>query len=576
MKTKEVLLVFKTHLDIGFTDYSQAVINQYLEKYIPSAIKLGYELKNTDTPFIWSTGSWIIYKAIKKGVNNVEEAIRDGIISWHGLPFTTHTELMNRELFEYGLSISAELDERFGKKTTGAKLTDVPGHTLGMIEPMAKHGIKFLHIGVNPATPVPKVPKLFRWEHNGSSIIVMYQFDYGEFMEFDDFVIGFGHTGDNNGPQSAEDVKKFYEEVRQRYPGANVYAATLNDVAEKISTLKDLPVITKEIGDTWIHGGATDPKKLGMYRSLLRTVKENGIKKDVKESLLLVPEHTWGMDIKTYYKDTENYLNDKFEKVSEEEICKTVEHSWQEQRNYVLTASKELGYLIDYPTEFDIPDDAEKIKTSEPDIEVTWQLFDRSDYERYHSTYNRCHADWVKWDFTKVGLPEYKGGIFVAETCETYKCGEKFIYIMEFNKEAERKYGLGKIVLEKEKNFYTVRWLEKSPSRLPQALWLKFLGLDEKWEIHKLGEWISPDDILDSQLISAFDEGVRNKDVFIKGYDSALVAPFGRHLLEYGIEVEKQELYFNLYNNIWNTNFPMWYSDDSVFRFKIHAKDNVI
>ena len=23
----------------------------------------------------------------------------------------------------------------------------------------------------------------------------------------------------------------------------------------------------------------------------------------------------------------------------------------------------------------------------------------------------------------------------------------------------------------------------------------------------------------------------------------------------------------NLYNNIWNTNFPMWYSDDALFRF---------
>ena len=51
--------------------------------------------------------------------------------------------------------------------------------------------------------------------------------------------------------------------------------------------------------------------------------------------------------------------------------------------------------------------------------------------------------------------------------------------------------------------------------------------------------------------------------------DTALVAPFGRRLLRYGEETGCKDLYFNLYNNICNTNFPMWYSDNSVFRFNI-------
>lgn len=572
MKKKEVLLIFKTHLDIGFTDYSQAVIEKYLNNYIPAAIKLGYELKDTDTPFIWSTGSWMIHKALKAGNKMVEQAIRDGIISWHGLPFTTHTELMNKDLFEYGLSLSAELDSRFEKKTKGAKLTDVPGHTLGMIEPMAKHGIEFLHIGVNPATPVPDVPKLFRWQHNGYSINVMYQFDYGEMMEFEDFVIGFGHTGDNNGPQSSKDIKKFYEEVRNMYPEAKVYAATLNDVAEKISHLKDLPIVTSEIGDTWIHGAATDPKKLGMYRSLLREIKSKGIKNDITDNLLLVPEHTWGMDIKTYFKHEDSYLNKEFKKLIGSKEYDTVTNSWQEQRNYVLDASKSLGYEINYPADFELPDNTELCELNNPDVEISWQLFDTSDYKRYFTTYNRCDLSWAVWDFTKVGLPDYKGGIYNAATKEVYKSGNKHFYFMEFDKDIKDEYGVGRIVVEKDGNHYTVRWLEKEASRLPQALWLKFKGMDENWEIEKLGEWISPDNILDSRLISAFDEGIRNKDVFIKGYDCALVAPYGRHLLEYKIKTEGQDLYFNLYNNIWNTNFPMWYSDDSVYRFEIQNR----
>ena len=33
---------------------------------------------------------------------------------------------MDRELFQYGLSLSQKLDERFGMKTVAAKMTDVP------------------------------------------------------------------------------------------------------------------------------------------------------------------------------------------------------------------------------------------------------------------------------------------------------------------------------------------------------------------------------------------------------------------------------------------------------------------
>lgn len=125
---KEVLVIFKTHLDIGFTDYSARVLEKYLTEYIPRAIKVGYERKDTDTPFVWTVGSWLIWQALKNDSDgSVERAIRDGILSWHALPFTTHTELMNETLFAYGVSLSKRLDARFGKTTVGAKMTDVPG-----------------------------------------------------------------------------------------------------------------------------------------------------------------------------------------------------------------------------------------------------------------------------------------------------------------------------------------------------------------------------------------------------------------------------------------------------------------
>ena len=230
----------------------------------------------------------------------MEDAIRNGDIRWHGLPFTTHTELMDRELFQYGLSLSQKLDERFGMKTVAAKMTDVPGHTRAMVPELANAGLKFLHLGVNPASSVPDVPPLFRWKApDGQEIVVMYNGDYGEFTEIGDTGIAlyFAHTGDNRGPQSAEEIRRLYKDIHQKYPGAILRAGTLEDVAQIALSIPDLPVITGEIGDSWIYGTGSDPGKISQYRALLRRrrlLKEEERAK-VDESLLLIPEHTWGL-----------------------------------------------------------------------------------------------------------------------------------------------------------------------------------------------------------------------------------------------------------------------------------------
>ena len=123
---KNVFLIFKTHLDIGFTDYAENVKEKYLTQYIPNAIATARQLQGTDTPFVWTVGSWLIREALKQDDGTLEQAIRDGLIRWHALPFTTHTEFMTEELLEEGLKISKELDQRFGMETHGAKMTDVP------------------------------------------------------------------------------------------------------------------------------------------------------------------------------------------------------------------------------------------------------------------------------------------------------------------------------------------------------------------------------------------------------------------------------------------------------------------
>ena len=66
-KTKLVHVVFKSHLDIGFTDLAANVTENYLVKLIPAAMKTAEELRNRGGPerFVWTTGSWLIHTCLK-------------------------------------------------------------------------------------------------------------------------------------------------------------------------------------------------------------------------------------------------------------------------------------------------------------------------------------------------------------------------------------------------------------------------------------------------------------------------------------------------------------------------------
>ncbi len=574
--SKPVLVIFKTHLDVGFTDLAHAVTERYLNEFIPNAIRVGYELKDTDTPFRWTVGSWLIHEALKRDTDGkVEQAVRDGILNWHALPFTTHTELMNTALMEAALDVSAKLDARFGRQTVAAKMTDVPGHTVGMVPLMAARGIKLLHVGVNPATPLPPIPPVFKWKRDNAELTVIYQGNYGEAAEFDDFYLYFAHTNDNYGPQSPDEIVAVYDRIKQQYPGRPVRAATPDDVAELLSQQRDLPVVTGEIGDSWIHGAATDPQKLSRYRALMRHVAEHGAGEvDLCEHLLLVPEHTWGMDIKTYFHNESDFTADDMARCAD--ARKAVEGSWQEQREYIAAAERALGVQVTLPALPD-PDGYTEIEVpASLDFEISWQLFDRSDYERYQNEYLRLNdatRPWAIWDFTKVGLPEYEGGIYTAKVKRAYTRGEQTLLRLEFDADEQTANDLclPYFYVRHEGERIEIQWFGKRASRLPQACWLKLKGQTECWQLHKMGTWLSPEEIVGSPLITAVDEGVRNGDVTVRSLDAALVAPYGRQLLHYRTDVkgERQDLYFNLYNNVWNTNFPMWYDDDAIFRFSI-------
>lgn len=356
---RTVHLVAKTHLDVGFTALAAEVVDTYVESYIPAALSLAAELRERGGPerFVWTTGSWLVHTFLERadaaGRRAAEEAIEAGDLAWHALPFTTHTELADVGLVEAGLEISARLDHRFGRRTIAAKMTDVPGHTRGLVPLLAAAGVELLHIGVNPVATVPDVPPAFRWRSpDGAAVTVVYQAGgYGDLTVVPGCAdaLAFAHTGDNLGPPSASDVVASFAALRGRVPGAEVRGSTLDAFAVGLRpAVADLPVVTAEIGDTWVQGVGTDPVKVARLRELLRlrrawaaegmVAPDDSRLRGFHENLLLVCEHTWGMDEKTHLPDRVRWGRSTLASLRAEPRTAAFEGSWAEQRAYVDAA----------------------------------------------------------------------------------------------------------------------------------------------------------------------------------------------------------------------------------------------
>ena len=155
-------------------------MQKYFDVYYPQAIETGAALRRAGADhYTWTTGSWLLYEYLEQATAEqrraMEQAIAAGDISWHALPFSWQTEMLDRSMIEGALGLSRSLDARFGHKTIAAKMTDVPGHTRGIIAPLAAAGISLLDIGVNAASTPADVPDVFLWKApDGSTLPMIY------------------------------------------------------------------------------------------------------------------------------------------------------------------------------------------------------------------------------------------------------------------------------------------------------------------------------------------------------------------------------------------------------------------
>ncbi len=633
MEIKKVLVIFKTHLDIGFTDFAQNVKQKYFDVFIPGAVKTADALRESgeDARFKWTTGSWLIHEYLRNNPgesgNEVRRAIKNGDICWHGLPCTTHTEIMNKELFSYALSLSEELDKQFGKKTIAAKMTDVPGHTKAIIPYLKKAGIELLHIGVNPASAVPDVPEIFRWQaDNGDKITVIYNGEYGNFTKLGDSGVAlyFAHTLDNIGGPAPEDVIATFKSLREEVPGAEIVAAELNDAAIVLREIEDtLPVVKEEIGDSWIHGTATDPKKLSQFKAAQRYYSDMPASEN-KDNLArghhFIPEHTWGLDEKTHLNENKNYSKDAFNSRRHLSNYQKMEESWNEQRRFLYDAINDMTgadkdkllYLMSEYQRNELPVDGFNKITPDTDISIDggvirftdsgaisklqinnksvadekhllcdllYEIFSYDEYMRFHKRYHRIEDDWAYQDFTKMGcedaVTEYSAH---KPSARIYQNANTFIVKYTFDEYATEKYGAPRILdllinINDTRISFDLAWFRKDAIRVAESLSFGFNPIGTNRRISKLGALVSPDSVVSrgNRNLHATDNGIYFDELSIVSLDAAVVAPGKPHLVDFPDEIPSPDegFYFNLYNNTWGTNFPMWYSEDARFRFSL-------
>ena len=116
-------------------------------------------------------------------------------------------------------------------------------------------------------------------------------------------------------------------------------------------------------------------------------------------------------------------------------------------------------------------------------------------------------------------------------------------------------------------------WFRKDANRIAEALWLGFHPLDTGLKISKLSAPVDSTYVVSrgNRNLHATDHGVIYDHGSIITLDAALVSPQKPCVLDYPnvLPTGDEGIYFGLYNNLWGTNFPMWYEEDARFRFDI-------
>ena len=259
----QIIVVCKTHFDIGYTHRVKDLMGYYRTTMIDRALDIMDASKDLppEQQFVWTSPGWVMEKVLEDWPGQtperrlrIETAFRSGKFVTHALPFSIEAELLEPEQFARGYVFADTVSRHYGLPLArSAKTTDVPSQSRALATGLAHGGVKFMHIGCNwPSGYVHDLPPLFWWEGpDGSRVLTMYSSIYGTSTAFwpwggkTDRNIGHNLlpppdwpyktwvaiivTGDNSGPPKADGVKAIFAEAAEKLPAAKVRMGTMEE-----------------------------------------------------------------------------------------------------------------------------------------------------------------------------------------------------------------------------------------------------------------------------------------------------------------------------------------------------------
>ena len=363
-------MVFKCHYDIGYTNSVPKVMEAYRTTIMDQVLQAADVLNQPGAPrkFSWAMPGWPLTQVLGSEQTperraKVLTALRDGTVSVLAQPFPPETEVLEPEDVVQSLTFSSRICRSADLNLPiSAKFSDVPSQSWVLPTLLHHAGIKFLHMGSNPAAGMAKVPPLFWWEGpDCSRLLTAYTSDYGS---AETPPANWPHrtwlailvNGDNQGPQSVEKVRERLERIQKKFPKAKITVGSLDDFARAFlkndaDRLATLPVVRGDMPDTWIHGLQSMPIESALARrgrptltvlgGLDTTLRAWGLTTPpvapvltaAFEQSLLYGEHTFGLDMKKVgYR-----YGEEFAKAYAEGKYRSSDATFDVHRNYART-----------------------------------------------------------------------------------------------------------------------------------------------------------------------------------------------------------------------------------------------
>ncbi len=377
-QVSDIVVVFKMHVDIGYTNWAEGVLQKYCNDMLSETLKSIDETSELpeSEQFVWTIPAWplkyMLENCSEDKKERLEKAIRDERIIPHALPVTFETEASDLENLVRGLTYASDLNRTYGlPQARDAKLTDVPSHSRVLPTVLKNAGIDFLHIGCNPGSVSPDVPTLFWWQGpDGARLLTFYWAEYygSGILPPEDWPhktwLAMIHTHENSGAPSPEEVAELLKTAKEKMPDVHIKIGRLSDFYDLLMKEEpQLPIVTGDMPDTWIHGYMSMPRETRLSKYLQRETYntemlntqmnqwgmsdrniDSYIGKAV-ENMILYDEHTFGAAM-THADQHKWTFNEEFKINKSLGYYDYIEGTWREKGSRIRGAEKIIAPLM--------------------------------------------------------------------------------------------------------------------------------------------------------------------------------------------------------------------------------------